>query len=131
LNNFSVSSSTGRYHGKRPNAHHAHHCRHYPEMTLATTEVRPIEKGDTVRMQNLNRYTTAFAAKVANRDAVVVWVGPDIHGQFKGKACVRFLKRNGRGKEFTETLSIRDLELAGGPAAQVAVASHPSESLTP
>lgn len=51
------------------------------------------------------------AKKLANRQAVVEWVGPDHIGQFKGRMKVRFLKRNGRGKEFDLVMQMRDFAL--------------------
>lgn len=74
-----------------------------------------LKDGDVVRVRDPNDYLAAFAKKVTDRDAVVEWVGPDAHGQFKGRAKVKFLKRNGRGKEFTEILRADDLIIA--PAA--------------
>ena len=68
-----------------------------------------IKKGDIVRVRDPNQFISQFAKKVTDRDAVVEWVGPDAHGQFDGRAKVRFLKRNGRGKEFTEVMSMRYL----------------------
>lgn len=65
--------------------------------------------GDIVRITNPEFYKVAFANKIKDRDGVVEWIGPDIHGQFKGQAWIRFLKRNGRGKEFRERMAINEL----------------------
>jgi hypothetical protein len=71
--------------------------------------------GDTVRLKDPSRYLVSFAKKVADRDAVVLWVGPLKHDMFKGQAKVRFLKRNGRGKEFEEVLRVSDLVVQHRP----------------
>ena len=68
-----------------------------------------LKPGMVVRVKDPSQFLSAFAKKIADRDAVVNWVGPDRYGQFKGRASVTFQKRNGRGKEFRETMSIRDL----------------------
>jgi hypothetical protein len=68
----------------------------------------PLVPGDVVRVKKPDVFLVAFAAKIANRDAVVQWVGPTANGMFKGRAKVKFLKRNGRGKEFEEVLWIDD-----------------------
>ncbi len=68
-----------------------------------------ISTGDIVRVKNADQYVVAFANKVRDRDAVVLWVGPNIHGMFKDSAKVIFLKRNGHGKEFEQILYQRDL----------------------
>lgn len=72
---------------------------------------RELIEGDIVRLKDPSRYVASFAKKAADRDAVVLWVGPRQHGMFKDKAKVRFLKRNGRGKEFEEVLRKDDLVL--------------------
>ena len=64
--------------------------------------------GDVVRVIDPAGFFSAFAKKIADRDAVVVWVGPDSIGQFKHQMKVRFLKRNGRGQEFAEIMHQRD-----------------------
>jgi formylmethanofuran dehydrogenase subunit B len=64
--------------------------------------------GDIVRVIDHQGFMSAFSKKIADRDAVVVWVGPNSMGQFKHQMKVRFLKRNGRGSEFEEIMSIRD-----------------------
>jgi hypothetical protein len=68
-----------------------------------------IKVGDTVRVKDTGKFIAAFERKVMERDGIVEWVGPDQHGQFKGMAWVRFLKRNGRGKEFRERMCLREL----------------------
>ena len=73
--------------------------------------VRPLAEGDVVRLKDTSRYIVSFATKAADRHAVVLWVGPRANGMFKGRAKVRFLKRNGRGKEFEEVLRTEDLVL--------------------
>lgn len=65
--------------------------------------------GDVVRVKSPERYIVSFAKRIRDRDALVVWVGPNSHGMFLGRAKVRFLKRNGRGKEFEEILRTEDL----------------------
>lgn len=71
-----------------------------------------LEPGMVVRVKDPSGFISAFAKKVADRDAVVNWVGPNESGQFKGYASVTFQKRNGRGKEFRERMRIRDLVIA-------------------
>ncbi len=70
-----------------------------------------IKKGDVVRIKDPNEFITSYAKKIADRDAVVEWVGPDNLGMNKGYIGVKFQKRNGRGKEFRERLKIRDVVL--------------------
>jgi len=74
-----------------------------------TVEPSVLQVGDIVRVSRPDRYTVTFANKVKDRDAVVLEVGPNHLKMFAGKARLRFLKRNGRGKEFIERLDIRDL----------------------
>lgn len=73
-----------------------------------------IKAGDIVRVKNPADFISSFSKKVADRDAVVQWVGPDRHGQFVGRARVLFQKRSGRGKEFAETMSVSDLVIKAG-----------------
>lgn len=68
-----------------------------------------IKVGDVVRVKEPDEFLAAFAAKIKDRDAQVLWVGPDKHGQFKGKCGLLFKKRNGRGKEFKEIMHTRHL----------------------
>ncbi len=68
-----------------------------------------LKVGDTVRVKDPDEYIVSFANKVRDRDAVVEFVGPDEHRQFKGRVRVMFQKRNGRGKEFREMMRSRDL----------------------
>ena len=46
---------------------------------------------------------------MADRDVVVLWFGPTKLNMFDGQACLKFLKRNGRGKEFQNVLRLKDL----------------------
>lgn len=71
--------------------------------------VEQIEGGDTVRVKDPESFLSYLSKKVADRDAIVNWVGPDKHGQFVGYASLTFQKRNGRGKEFTQRMHIRNL----------------------
>ena len=86
--------------------------------------VRPLAEGDVVRLKDPSRYIVSFATKAADRDAVVLWVGPRANGMFEGRAKVRFLKRNGRGKEFEEVLRTEDLVLR--PNASLSGGRRPS-----
>jgi hypothetical protein len=65
-------------------------------------------EGDIVRVRNLNKYVVSFARKVADRDAVVIRCFEVAARGFK-MVRLRFLKRNGRGKEFEETLRASDV----------------------
>jgi hypothetical protein len=78
---------------------------------------RPLVEGDIVRLRDPSRYIVSFAKMAADRDAVVLWVGPRAHDMFRDHAKVRFLKRNGRGKEFEEVLRKEDLVLKQARAA--------------
>ena len=80
-------------------------------------QVRPLVEGDVVRLKDPSRYIVSFAKMAANRDAVVLWVGPRAHGIFRDHVKVRFLKRNGRGKEFDEVLRKEELVLQAPLAA--------------
>ncbi len=71
--------------------------------------VMQIVEGDIVRVKDPNHYIRSFAAKIKDRDALVLWVGPTPNGMFKRRVKVRFLKRNGRGKEFEELMHLDDL----------------------
>lgn len=88
-----------------------------------TTGVQP---GDIVRVRHPEHYIVEFARKVKDRDALVLWVGPTPTGMFKGQAKVRFLKRNGRGKEFEEVMAVRDLVRADGSGSTEAPHSSTS-----
>lgn len=70
-----------------------------------------LQVGDIVRVKNPDDFISTFARKITDRDAVVIWVGPDSLGMNKGIAGVIFQKRNGRGKEFRERMSIRELQV--------------------
>jgi hypothetical protein len=78
---------------------------------MTDKELLEFEVGDIVQVFRPEMFISSFGKKVADRDAVVLWIGPDKHGQFKGSVKVRFLKRNGRGKEFEEIMSKRDFIL--------------------
>ncbi len=80
-------------------------------------QVRPLVEGDIVRLKDPSRYIVSFAKMAADRDAVVLWVGPRAHGMFHDSAKVRFLARNGRGKEFEKILRKDDLVLQAAQAA--------------
>lgn len=75
------------------------------------------KEGDVVRVANPERFKSALAKKIADRDAVLVrnlhYPG-DKPGEryFCGHVVVEFQKRNGRGKVFTERFYERDLVLA-------------------
>ena len=88
------------------------HDRHGAVEGQVDCRVRPLVEGDVVRLKDPSRFIVSFAKKAADRDAVVLWVGPRAHGMFEKHAKVRFLKRNGRGKEFEETIRKDDLVLA-------------------
>lgn len=79
--------------------------------------VRPLVEGDLVRLKDPSRYLVSFAKMATDRDAVVLWVGPRAHDMFYDYAKVRFLKRNGRGKDFEEILRKSDLVLQPSRAA--------------
>lgn len=72
-----------------------------------------LEPGMVVRVADPESFQAEFSKKIANRDAVVIWVGPDKFGQFNHRVKVRFQKRNGRGKEFDEIIHERHLEPTG------------------
>ena len=78
---------------------------------MTDRELLEFEVGDIVQVFNPEMFISSFGKKVADRDAVVLWIGPDKHGQFKGRVKVNFLKRNGRGKEFSVLMSKRDFVL--------------------
>lgn len=60
-----------------------------------------IEVDNTVRVKDASAFTLRVALKVKDRDGVVEWVGTDDTGRRDGYECrVRFLPRNGRGKQF-------------------------------
>lgn len=84
-------------------------------MSANPADTNTLKPGDVVRVRDPENFIVSFAAKIRDRDGVVEWVGPDAHGGYRGYATVRFGKRNGRGKEFTERMQIRSLVLQ--PAA--------------
>jgi len=64
--------------------------------------------GEVVRVKKWNQYIVSLARKIADRDAIVVRVWESkVHSRLR--ATVRFLKRNGRGKEFEETFWAEEL----------------------
>ena len=64
--------------------------------------------GEVVRVKQWNQYIVSLARKIADRDAIVVRVWEStVHSRLR--ATVRFLKRNGRGKEFEETFWAEEL----------------------
>ena len=65
-------------------------------------------EGDIVRVRDWNKYVVSFARKVADRDAVVIRCF-EIPARGLKMVRLRFLKRNGRGKEFEETLRASDV----------------------
>lgn len=72
-----------------------------------------LKPGDVVRVKDVSGFLVALANKIRDRDAEVIWVGPTAVDMFKGYACVKFKKRNGRGQEFQEVMRISDLVLQG------------------
>lgn len=76
-------------------------------------QVKPIDlkPGDIVRVKNPGDYLVAFGNKIRDRDAEVVWVGPTAGDMNRGRVCVRFKKRNGRGQEFVEVMRIEALSI--------------------
>lgn len=71
-----------------------------------------IERGDSVRVIDLDSFQVAFAKRVANRDAIVESIyTPADWGKCNERVRVRFLKRGNRGKEFIENMRVSDLEL--------------------
>lgn len=72
--------------------------------------------GQDVKVIEPKRYIAAFALKVKDRRAIVEenireyrWASGSNEKSFLGRVRVRFEKRNGRGKEFTEIMPERDL----------------------
>ena len=68
-----------------------------------------IAEGDIVRVRDPRMYKQEFAAKLKDRTGVVLWVGPRPHDMWRNHACVKFHKRNGRGKEFEMIMEKREL----------------------
>ena len=62
-----------------------------------------------VRVLDPTKYISSFSKRVAGRDAVVLGVSPTKLNMFHGQDCVKFMKRNGRNKEFQELLRLKDL----------------------
>jgi hypothetical protein len=68
-----------------------------------------IKVGDIVRVKEPDRFKVAFSTRIKDRDGVVESVFTPLGWGAQVRARVRFLKRNGRGKEFIETININDL----------------------
>lgn len=74
--------------------------------------------GQVLRVKEPRGFLSAFAKKIEDRDATVLehvmdW-GSSVSGlpkEFRGRILIRFEKRNGRGKEFTEIMNQRDFIL--------------------
>lgn len=64
--------------------------------------------GDTVRVRDPKGFIASFGKRIADRDAEVVALG---EGWRSGCVKVRFLKRNGRGREFEEWMRTASLEI--------------------
>ena len=62
-----------------------------------------------LRLLDPAKYILSFSKRVADRDAVVLCVGTTKLNMLHGQACVTFLHRNGRGKEFQKVLRLKDL----------------------
>lgn len=80
--------------------------------------------GQVLRVREPQGFISAFANKIADRDAVVTDIILDYgYGcernvkQFMGRIRVQFQKRNGRGKEFAEIMHQRDFMLKEQPDA--------------
>ena len=69
----------------------------------------PLIEGDVVRVLEPAKYIRSPSKRVEGRDAVVLWVGPTKLNIFHCQACVKLLKRNGRGKEFQGMRRLKDL----------------------
>ncbi len=69
-----------------------------------------IKVGDIVRVRDPSQYISSMRSKrLADRDGVVEFVFEGNGLRLGYTANVRLLKRNGRGKEFTERVRIADL----------------------
>lgn len=74
--------------------------------------------GQVLRVREPEGFLSAFAKKIADRDATLMGNVMDFGSsptglpkEFRGRILVRFEKRNGRGKEFTEIMHQRDFIL--------------------
>lgn len=65
-----------------------------------------IKVGDTVRVKDPDLFNVAFGSKIRDRDGIVEHVFTPPRWSSNTRATVRFLKRNGRGKEFTKTMNV-------------------------
>lgn len=70
----------------------------------------PFKVGDVVRVRDPDGFVSAVADKIRDRDATVEDVYVPM-GSTSWHAIVRFHKRNGRGKEFTENFRAMWLRL--------------------
>jgi hypothetical protein len=75
--------------------------------------------GDKVRVIDPDSYLQEWANKFRNREGIVEKLGGTTSMNWKGYVFVRFLKRNGRGQEFTRWMPSRSVELI--PAESPAV----------
>ena len=66
-------------------------------------------EGDVLRLFDPAKYILSFSNRVEDSDAFVLWVGPTELNMLHGQACVTFLQRNGRGKEFQKVLRLKKL----------------------
>lgn len=71
----------------------------------------PFAIGDVVRVKNPDGFLASFGKKIADRDAVVLALGPLRLGGSHDEIKVRFLKRNGRGQTFDEVMNVRNFVL--------------------
>lgn len=72
--------------------------------------------GDVLRVVNVEKFLVNFAEKIRDRDAVLKEniIDPqrfDMEPGFRGRVCVEFQKRNGRGKVFTKFMREDDFQL--------------------
>ena len=68
----------------------------------------PLIEGDVVRVLEPAKYIRSPSKRVEGRDAVVLWVGSTKLKMFY-KLSVKFLKRNGRSKEFQDGRRLKGL----------------------
>lgn len=105
---------------------------------MSNTENQPKKKlssadfavGMRVRVPDelIGSFMSGFGNKIKNREGLVVWVSKyssreearedKFYSSHVNKVQVKFLKRNGRGKEFTEMMFPNDLEILAGPEEQ-------------
>lgn len=70
-----------------------------------------MKEGDIVTVVDVECFVSDIKKKLTNREGIILWVGNEEDRQFKRKAKVKFLKRNGRGKEFELIMNKNDLEV--------------------